>query len=275
MRELWIILLFVLCFCFSFILMQKSGHVFCFLLFVFFFNIDEEFFCKMVLALTAQHNVHRQPIIQVLTMIILMIFDGFNHKGEKYNLLILMVTMEFELSKIMLLHHKILHSLINSKIFHYIQISNAIIQLNFILFKRNINYHSKIVQHKETVQSMRVMIIKFSGIVFHMKKKRRKKKEHVKGHCQYINVNQSALNDINIGCSPDMIHDSSSNSGISNIAGVETESQPPVLIHPVSNEAQTFKENEAKSYLITGVSGAFLNSNQIAIDIGKGIRGTL
>ena len=51
----------------------------------------------MMLVLIAQHNVHGQPIIQILLMIGLMAFNGFGHKSEKHNLL--MVIMQFELSE--------------------------------------------------------------------------------------------------------------------------------------------------------------------------------
>ena len=53
--------------------------------------------------------------------------------------------------------------------------------------------------------------------------------------------------------SPDMMHDTNTNSGINmyNISGVETESQAPILIHPVPSETQTLKgyipgENKAE-----------------------------
>ena len=98
-------------FCFSFILIAKEWS--CFFVFCFYFNTDGKFFSKMVLVLIAQHNVHQQAIIQVLSTISVILFNSFNHKGEKYNLL--MVTMQFEMSKIVLLHHKILHNLINRK----------------------------------------------------------------------------------------------------------------------------------------------------------------
>ena len=94
------------------------------------------------------------------------------------------------------------------------------------------------------------------------------------------NVNLTDLNDINIGNSPDMMNGINNNGGINNIAGAEAESRPPIMIHPVPSETQTPKgynprENKAQSYLITGVTGALLNSNQIATDVGKGIHGTL
>ena len=143
-------------FCLSFSPCHKSFLLFgcqrvvMFFVFCCHLNTHVEFFSKMVLVLIAQHNVHRQPIIQLLLMIGLMAFSGFSHNSEKLNLL--MVIMEFELSKIVLLQHKIVHNLINSIIVYYIQILNAIIQLNFIFFKRNINYNSKILQEKETMQ---------------------------------------------------------------------------------------------------------------------------
>ena len=236
-----------------------------FFVFCFYFDTDGKVFAKMVFASIAQHNVHQQPIMQVLLMITLMVFNGLNHKSEKYNLL--MVTMEFELYKIVLLHHKTLRDLIISKIMYYIQILNGI-QLNFILFQRNINYNSKVLQEKETMQSIHVMIIKLSWIVFDNEEKAKKLSMQVPR-----NMNLTDLNDINIGNSPDMMHDTSSNSGINNIVGVVTESHPPILIHPAPSETQTLKgytlgDNKAESYLITGVTGALLNSNQSATDIG-------
>ena len=52
-------------------------------------------------------------------------------------------------------------------------------------------------------------------------------------------MNVTDLNDINIGNSPDMMHDTSNNDGINNIAGFETESLPPILIHPVPSTRNT------------------------------------
>ena len=116
------------------------------------------------------------------------------------------------------------------------------------------------------MQSIHSMIIKLVKLFLTLKKKTKKEKRMHESSLPMsvpTNVNPKDLNDINIGISPDMMHDTNTNSGINNIAGVEAEAQPPILIciHPVPSETQTLQgynpgENQAQPYVITS---AFFN----------------
>ena len=112
--------------------------------------------------------MHQPHIIPELLMMVLMVFED---KGEKYNLLVIMIALElYEI----VLQHKLQYNLMKYEMVYNVHAVMHVQQLNLMLIDGKINCDLKVLKMNKMMRLLHLITLQFW---FDIRKRKRKKKK--------------------------------------------------------------------------------------------------